>query len=306
MLRAVAIALVTLVVAAACVAAEPSRFFFSGDGVIRLAHGHFDERIEAPYRNRDGTYDPKAIARLQHFFRSRDNGESGDVSLRLIELIDYVEDRHRPSQVILLSGYRSPELNEELRANGARAAKSSLHNEGIAADLAFRGLDLRELWLRLREKKVGGVGYYRKEGFLHLDTGRPRFWEPQTSRVEENLSHGNARLFARTDFDRYATLEGAVITLHSLTLRPLSIAPEARVGGATLHLEPVSDRVGVVDGCYRVSEPERAYRFRVVRVSSEPEKRPSSIRLRTCPPRHEATPEEIETNPVELTAAGTP
>lgn len=294
---------ISLLAAAGVAAAEPPRFFFSGDGVLRLAHGHFNERIEARYRDRDGKYDPEALARLRRFFRSRDNGEEGDVSLRLVELIDYVEDRYHPSQVVLLSGYRSPNLNEQLRANGARAAKSSLHSEGIAADLALRGLDLRKLWIDLREKQAGGVGYYRKEGFLHLDTGRPRFWEPQTSRVEEDLSRGNARLFARTDFDRYATLEGAVITLHSLTLLPTYIAREAHLGGATLELEPVAAGVDSVDGCYRISEPARAYRFRVARVASDPGQRRSAIRLKTCPPRREATPEDFETNPVEVAAA---
>ena len=130
------------------------------------------------------------------------------MSLRLIELLDYVEDRYHPKRLTLVSGYRSPEFNRALRANGRRVAQASLHTEGMAADVQPAGLKLRPLWNALRAEQLGGVGLYAGEGFLHLDTGRARFWEAATSGVDQNLAKENARLFARTDFDRYANARG--------------------------------------------------------------------------------------------------
>ena len=313
---------------ASVASANESRFFFSGDGVIGLRHGHFDEKLSVRYRDDEGRYDPDALTRIEHFFRSRDDGQAGEVSIRLVELIDFVEDRYRPTRVVLISGYRSPGLNQRLRDAGSRVADSSLHREGLAADLQFSGVDLKRMWLDLRDLKVGGVGYYRQQAFLHLDTGQPRFWEPQTSRVDEHLSAGNARVFARTDFDRYRTVEGAVIRLHNVTALPLSIARQARFGSRTLTLEPLAAGVRLVDGCYVLDRPAPAYRFRIIPnpalaagspnhdnigcTSLPPEEEgrpggmlaPEPIRLTTCAPRVEATPEEIESNPVELILDG--
>jgi len=288
-----------LMLPAVAEAGQP-RFFFSGDGVIELDHAHLGERLSVRYRTASGAYDPQALAAIAHFFRSRDSGEEGEISLRLIELIDFVQDHFHPKRTLLVSGYRSPVLNEELRRSGARVAESSLHTEGIAADLQFDGLNLRKLWNELRQRNIGGVGYYGEQGFLHLDTGRPRFWEPQTSRVDEHLSAGNARVFARTEFDRYPQLDGAVIRLHSVTALPLRIAVAAHAGVASLKLAPADEHGAVSDDCIVFAVPAPAYHLRVVEAAVANKLR-APILFDTCTPRLEATPAQFESNLVEIT-----
>jgi uncharacterized protein YcbK (DUF882 family) len=287
-------------------APAPSRFFFAGNGQLKLSHAHFAETLDVRYRRADGTYDPAALARLRHFFRSREDGREGAVSLRLIELLAYVQDHFHPRRMTLLSGYRSPAFNADLRAAGKKAAQASLHTEGLAADITFAGLDLKRLWRQLRELQAGGAGYYRSGKFLHIDTGRPRFWEETTSRVDENLAAGNARVFVRTDFDRYPSLNGAVLSLHSITAFPVRVAPEARIvtgsGSAALRLEPVSGAVER-DGCLSIDGPADAYAFRVVDgASSAPPAGRGDIILATCEPRIESTPAEITSNPIDVSA----
>src|SRR6185369_10590324 len=140
---------------------QTSRFFVAGDGEVAMDNAHFPERLRVRYRDAAGQYDPDALAQIAHFFRSRDDGRVGKISLRLVEMIDYVQDRYHPTHTTLLSGYRSPELNQQLRDSGAKAADSSLHIEGLAADLHFDGVDLKKLWIALREEKIGGMGYYK-------------------------------------------------------------------------------------------------------------------------------------------------
>lgn len=292
--------LLALVAGAPLALAGPPRFFFSGDGEIELEHAHFDEKLAVRYRDSSGSYDAQALAAVARFFRSRESGEVGEVSLRLIELIDYVQDRFRPTRTVLISGYRSPTLNEELRGRGAAVAESSLHTEGIAADLQFDGTNLKRLWVQLRESKIGGVGYYAKEKFLHLDTGRPRFWEPKTSRIGERLSAGNARLFARTDFDRYGTLNGAAIRLHSVTALPLGVASTATAGGGAVKLAPADQHATMVNGCIVFREPATSYRLRVEGADLPARQQRGPIVLATCAPRVESTPERIESNVVEI------
>jgi uncharacterized protein YcbK (DUF882 family) len=295
-LRAYVLALAISVLPAG--ASAGSRFFFSGDGVLEMDNAHFAERLRVRYRDESGRYDPDALARIERFFRSRNDGATGPVSLRLIELIDYVEDRWRPKRLTLISGYRSPELNDSLRARGGRVAQRSLHTEGLAADVQPAGVDLHRLWRELRERRVGGVGLYRRDGFLHIDTGQPRFWEPATSGTEKNLSADNARVFARTDFDRYADLEGAVIQLHSVTALPLRINRTASIAGRPLQLAPLDSTVRSDGECYVIETAADRYAFSVVGSASPPAHR-EPIRLKTCTPRTGATPAEIVTNAVE-------
>jgi uncharacterized protein YcbK (DUF882 family) len=291
---------VTLLLTASAAPAQPaaSRFFFSGDGEIDLHHAHFDEHLTVRYRDAQGRYDAGALARMDRFFRSRTDGTTVPVSLRLIELIDFVEDRYRPARLTLVSGYRSKELNQALREGGGRVAQASLHTEGLAADVQPTGLDLRKTWLSLRALEVGGVGFYQVDGFLHLDTGRPRFWEASTSGTDKQLSAENARLFARTEYDRYADLAGALIRLHGVTALPIRVRRAARLGRTTLRLEPVGPAISAEGDCWVIAAPAERYEFRVAAAPPPPAKR-APIRLRTCAPRIGSTPEEMLTNPVE-------
>ncbi len=289
-------------VAAAARQATP-RFFFAGNGRLVLRHGHFDSTLDVRYRRADGTYDPAALAQINHFFRSRVDGREAVIPLRLVELLAYVQDRYHPRQMILLSGFRSADFNADLRAAGQAVALASLHTQAMAADVTFTGIDMRRLWGQLRELHAGGAGYYRTGKFLHIDTGPPRFWEETTSRVSENLSADNARIFARTDFDRYDRIDGALCSLHSVTAFPVLIASHAQLVEAgdttTVSLQPASTEIELRDGCFAVTAPAQTYEFRVVSAPASNSGR-GRILLSTCGPRVGKTPVEIESNPIEI------
>src|SRR5262249_19321810 len=137
--------------------------------------------------------------------------------------------------------------------------------EGLAADVRFVGTDLRALWERVRALNCCGAGYYKTGQFLHLDVGRPRFWEETTSRAGENLSAGDAGVFARSDFDRYESIDGAIVSLHAVTLRPLRIdrtaelIPEADSRDrSAVRLErvlPAGETVRTNGDCFILDEP---------------------------------------------------
>jgi uncharacterized protein YcbK (DUF882 family) len=288
---------VALFVAGSAWAGLPARFFVMGDGTLAVVNAHTGARVDVRYRRKDGSYDDAALARVRRAFRSEGDDGPGKVSLRLVEVLSRLQHDTKIRPLTLVSGYRRPEYNEKLRAQGVRAAGGSLHTEGLAADVAFPRPVLKPLWLRLRALDCCGAGYYAKEGFLHVDVGNPRFWEPSTSRVEENLSAGNARLFARTEFDRYGADEPIAVALHALTVPPIRIAHAAHLvggDGAEQALGVTGDlperdgclEVGESGGEVRVARPERPGRGRIV--------------LETCGPRSERTPERVQSNPVDL------
>src|SRR6185436_4932072 len=124
-------------------------------------------------------------------------------------------------------------------------------------------------------------------------------WEPATSKVEENLSAGNARLFARTEFDRYAKCETIVVALHALTLPPVLVAKDA-VLSADGREQPVHVESSLPQehGCFAVDARGAHLRVTGVRATTR-----GMLVLKTCEPRVERTPTTIETNPIDVRAA---
>lgn len=271
------------------------RFFLEGDGTLALTNVHSGDHAAVTYRHDDGRYDDAALARVRAVMRSRDGAE-GEISLRLVELLAYVYGLGGKEPLRIQSGYRSPGYNEALRARGARAAGGSLHTEGLAADVAFPAKALRPFWMKVRALGCCGAGYYQAEGFLHLDVGQPRFWEPATSKVEQNLSAGNARLFARTEYDRYAAGEPIAVTLHAMTLPPVLVSKDAAlVDGAGEHPVHVASDLAEREGCF-----EMTARGTRLRVPDAPAVGRGRLVLRTCEPRLEKTPATVETNTIEV------
>jgi uncharacterized protein YcbK (DUF882 family) len=286
-----------LLVAASVRAAAPPRFFIMGDGRLALVNAHTEARVDVQFRRKGGTYDDTALAAIRRTFRSAGDEGEGKASLRLIEILSYLQQTTKVRPLTLMSGYRSPDYNEDLRAKGARAAGGSLHTEGLAADIAFPRKMLKPLWMKVRAMNCCGAGYYAKEGFLHIDVGQPRFWEPQTSRVEENLSAGNARLFARTEFDRYAVGEDILVNLHAMTSAPVLVAADAEVFGddgqrraVTLHGGPMASK-----GCMEIRTSST--QLLIPTLSKDVR---GSLVLSTCEPRMDRTPATIRANRIEI------
>jgi len=76
----------------------------------------------------------------------------------------------------VISGYRSPESNAKLQAKSDGVAKRSLHMDGKAIDIRVPGVDLRNLQKAAKSLQGGGVGFYAESNFVHMDSGRVRYW----------------------------------------------------------------------------------------------------------------------------------
>ncbi len=146
-----------------------------GDGRLRLYNYHLDEFLEVTFRHQ-GQVDPQAIASIHHLLRSRDNAEQNAIDLRLLDLLDHLQDHFQIDTVEIISGYRRKEFNQRLLEAGRQVSPRSLHTQGHAVD--FHIDEIREETLRdyLISLQHGGVGYYGPLDFIHIDVGPVRTW----------------------------------------------------------------------------------------------------------------------------------
>ena len=148
-------------------------------GARRLSfnHLHTNERTALVYAV-GGDFVPRALDHLNHFLRDHYTQEVGQMDPELYNLLHAVRrelSTELPFDVI--SGYRSPHTNETLRTTrGGGVAKRSLHMDGKAIDVRLPGVPLADLRDAALSLGMGGVGFYPREQFVHVDTGPVRRW----------------------------------------------------------------------------------------------------------------------------------
>ncbi|MEK7226742.1 MAG: DUF882 domain-containing protein, partial [Bacteroidota bacterium] len=150
----------------------PEPVNLGGNGSLTLRRNDTWEKITVRYRLADGTYDGAALARLNRFMRCRMTGYEVPMAVKLVELLDAVEDKFGKKGLTLLSGYRTPKLNGKIPGS----AKHSMHMLGWAADIKIPGYSSTKVRRFGQKLAVGGVGYYPYKGFTHLDVGKSRYW----------------------------------------------------------------------------------------------------------------------------------
>lgn len=143
-----------------------------------LVQTHTDERV--PLDD-----DTPSAERFSTLLADRVTGERITFDPRLLDLLRALARKHPGARVELVSGFRSPKLNEMMRKKGHHVASHSQHSLGHAVDFrivpfdAPRGVDPRILEKEIRDLGwEGGVGTYLlpSDWFVHADVGRKRRW----------------------------------------------------------------------------------------------------------------------------------
>jgi uncharacterized protein YcbK (DUF882 family) len=143
---------------------------------IEFYNTHTRETVRETFRNASG-FVPEALTKFEHVLRDHRSGESHRIDPELyVLLVDVAAAAGAEPRYEIISGFRSQETNEKLRSAGGGQAKRSQHMEGRAIDVRLKGVTtarLREVATSLRR---GGVGYYERSDFVHIDTARVRYW----------------------------------------------------------------------------------------------------------------------------------
>jgi len=143
---------------------------------LALRNLHTGEATNATYWA-DGQYQMDELSQLNRLLRDHRNDQVTQMDPLLLDDIHRLQARMNHSgEIHIISGYRSPESNEKLRKMGHNVAKKSFHLQGRAIDLRLPKQALPEVHRAALNLRAGGVGYYPRSNFIHLDTGRVRRW----------------------------------------------------------------------------------------------------------------------------------
>ncbi len=150
----------------------------SSERELSFYHTHTGKRLNVVYWQ-DGDYVDSALEEINVFLSDFRTGDRVEMDPELLDVIyDVRESLGSNGTYQIISAYRSPETNEMLRnrSTSSGVARKSQHVLGKAIDVRLEGVrttDLRDAAIRLQR---GGVGYYEKSDFVHMDTGRVRRW----------------------------------------------------------------------------------------------------------------------------------
>ena len=146
---------------------------------LSFLHTHTGERLKVEYCS-GGRYEPDALREIDRLLRDFRVNEVRPIDPTLLDLLHELGGTlETDSPFHVISGYRSPQTNRLLQARGGAhsgVASGSLHQVGKAIDIRLPGVTLERLRGAARALQLGGVGYYPSSNFVHVDTGRVRYW----------------------------------------------------------------------------------------------------------------------------------
>jgi len=134
------------------------------------------EKLQADYWS-NGEYLADALTEINHIFRDHITETIKTIDTDLLDLLFALKEKLNISEPFhIISGYRTPQTNAKLRKRSRGVAKNSLHMYGKAVDIRVPGYSTKTLKLSAMELKGGGVGYYPRSRFVHIDVGSVRYW----------------------------------------------------------------------------------------------------------------------------------
>jgi len=143
---------------------------------LSLYNLHTGESLQTTYWA-EGQYQQAELAAINHILRDHRSGEIHPMDPRLLDLMSELHQHTNSKQPFhIISGYRCPATNAMLHQHSKGVAKHSMHMQGKAVDIRLPDCQLSKLHKAAMSCHAGGVGYYQKSNFVHIDTGRVRHW----------------------------------------------------------------------------------------------------------------------------------
>ncbi len=143
---------------------------------LSFEHTHTGDKLKLTYFER-GRYLKDALHEINYLLRDYHTDDIHPIDTALLDqLFDLKQALGVSKPFHIVSGYRSPFTNAQLRKHSHGVAEHSLHMQGRAIDIRVEGVQTKTIRNAALSMAQGGVGYYPHNNFVHLDTGNFRTW----------------------------------------------------------------------------------------------------------------------------------
>jgi uncharacterized protein YcbK (DUF882 family) len=150
--------------------------FWSEPRSLWLIRANTQEEIRQLYWH-NGTLNVPGYSTICHLLRDVRGKQTVQMDLVLLDILrgiqGWFEAYGIPRPIIINSAYRTRNTNEATEG----AARNSFHVQGRAADIRIPDVPSEYLARLGMYLSGGGVGFYPSKGFIHIDSGRLRFWK---------------------------------------------------------------------------------------------------------------------------------
>jgi uncharacterized protein YcbK (DUF882 family) len=143
---------------------------------LALYNLHTGERCAADYVTH-GQYDRECLKTISWVLRDYRTDEVHAIDPGVLDLLFAIRAQlETDDELHIVSGYRSPLTNWTKYLTEPGVARHSYHVAGRAIDFYVPHRRLRDVQRVALALGGGGVGYYPRSGFVHVDNGPVRYW----------------------------------------------------------------------------------------------------------------------------------
>lgn len=143
---------------------------------LRLRNVNTGDTVTASYAG--GRFASADLGKLNYLMRDRHTNRVKAIDPNLFLKLTRIQAKLglRNSEILVLSGYRTAQTNAKMRRRSRGVASNSYHILGKAVDFHIQGVPLARIRAAAESLQSGGVGYYPRSNFVHVDTGPVRTW----------------------------------------------------------------------------------------------------------------------------------
>jgi uncharacterized protein YcbK (DUF882 family) len=143
---------------------------------VSLYNIHTGEWVRTVYWA-DGHYIREAVRDINWVLRDHHSDEVRPMNAGVLDVLGMLRTRLEcRDPFLVVCGYRSAATNHQMAMRSSGVASNSYHIHGMAIDLRCEGRDLSQVRGAAMSLRGGGVGYYPRSDFVHVDCGPVRYW----------------------------------------------------------------------------------------------------------------------------------
>lgn len=145
--------------------------------ILKFRNINTGERLSLDFVTGKG-FSSVNLKKLDYLMRDRRSNQVHKIDPKLFTKLNNIQRKLgvNNAEILIICGYRAPATNAKMHQRSRGVASNSYHTRGQAVDFRLQGVSLAKIRQAAESLKNGGVGYYPKSNFIHIDTGPVRTW----------------------------------------------------------------------------------------------------------------------------------